>query len=76
MKKLITPLIWSAVGMGLVIWSITSSGPLSAFLHVPSIIITLLGSMSALFMSIPFDEVKKIPKVFKEIGRASCRERV
>lgn len=67
MKKLITPLIWSAVGVGLVIWSITSSGPLSAFLHVPSIIITLFGSMSALFVSIPFDEVKKIPKVFKEL---------
>ena len=67
MKKILTPLIWSIVGMALVIWSITSSGPLTAFLHAPSLIITLFGSMSALFMSFPFDEMKKIPKIIKEV---------
>lgn len=67
MKKILTPLIWSIVGMALVIWSITSSGPLTAFLHAPSLIITLFGSMSALFMSFPFNEVKKIPKILKEV---------
>lgn len=67
MKKIITPLIWSLVGTGLVIWSISSSGPLTAFWHVPSIVITFFGSMSALFASFPFNDMKKIPKILKEV---------
>lgn len=67
MKKLLTPLIWSVVGTGLVIWSIASSGPLAAFWDVPAIVITLFGSMTALFASFPFNEIKKIPKIFKEL---------
>lgn len=67
MKKLITPIIWSVVGTGLVIWSISSSGPLTAFWDGPSVVITLFGSMSALFASFPFNEMKKIPKILKEV---------
>lgn len=67
MKKFLTPLIWSIIGTGLVIWSIASSGPLKAFWHVPSIIITLFGSMSAVLASLPFEELKKVPGVLKEL---------
>lgn len=67
MKKILTPLIWSIVGTGLVIWSIASSGPLTAFWDTPSVIITFFGSMAALFASFPFDEIKKIPKILKEV---------
>lgn len=67
MKKFITPLIWSIVGTGLVVWSISSSGSLQGFWDVPSIIITLFGSMSAVLASFPFDELKKVPGVLKEL---------
>lgn len=67
MKKLITPIIWSIVGTGLVLWSIASSGPLGGFWDGPSVVITLFGSMSSLFGSFPFDEMKRIPGVFKEL---------
>lgn len=76
MKKIIGPLIWAIVGTALVVWSIASSGPLGAFWDAPSIVITLFGSMAALFMSLPSEQIKKVPSVLKELFVADDDDRV
>lgn len=67
MKKFVAPLIWSIIGTILVLWSISSSGPLYAFWDSSSVTITLFGSMSAVFISFPFEEIKLVPGVLKEL---------
>lgn len=67
MKKLLMPLSGMVIGFVLVFWSITSSGPIAAFIDIPSLVITLFGSMSAVAISFPLDEISKIPKIFKEL---------
>lgn len=67
MKKIVVPFFGMIIGLVLVFWSITSSGPLSAFLDGPSFVITFFGSMSAVLISIPFDKIKGIPRVMKEL---------
>ena len=67
MKKLLGPLGGMIIGFVLVFWSIASSGPLSAFIDAPSWIITFFGSMAAVIMSFPIDELMKVPKVIKEV---------
>lgn len=67
MKKLLTPIIGMLIGFFLVFWSISSSGPLSAFIDPGSIVITFFGSMAAVAISFPVDNMKKIPSVIKEL---------
>lgn len=67
MKNFIVPLFWSIVGTVLVIGSIASSGPLSAFWDIPSVVITFFGSMSAVLMSFPLREIKKVPVILQEL---------
>lgn len=67
MKKIIVPFLGMIIGLALVFWSITSSGPLGAFINGPSFVITFFGSMSAVIISIPFDKLKSIPRVMKEL---------
>src|SRR5699024_8522411 len=67
MKKIIVPFLGMIIGLVLVFWSITSSGPLSAFVDGPSFVITFFGSMSAVMISIPFGKIKSIPQVIKEL---------
>lgn len=67
MKKLITPIIGMLIGFFLVFWSISSSGPLAAFIDPGSIVITFFGSMAAVAISFPVDNMKKIPSVIKEL---------
>lgn len=67
MKKLFMPIIGMIVGLALVFWSITSSGPLEAFIDGPSLVITLFGSFSAVIISFPIDKIKIVPKVIKEL---------
>lgn len=67
MKKIIVPFLGMVIGLALVFWSITSSGPLSAFVNGPSFVITFFGSMSAVIISIPFDKIKSIPRVMKDL---------
>lgn len=67
MKKILTPLVGMIIGFILVFWSISSSGPIAAFIDIPSLVITLFGSMSAVMISFPLDEILKVPKVMKEL---------
>lgn len=67
MKKNIVPFVGFIIGVGLIVWSITSSGNLTSFVDVPSLIITLGGSFSALLISYPLKTLKKIPSVVKNL---------
>src|SRR5699024_7677996 len=67
MKKIVVPFFGMISGLVIVIWSIMSSGLLSAFLDGPSFVIIFFGSMSAVLISIPFDKIKGIPRVMKEL---------
>lgn len=67
MKKNMVPLIGIALGIGLLVWSITSGGPIAAFIDAPSLVITLGGSFSALLVSFPLTDLKKIPNVLKQL---------
>lgn len=67
MRKFITPIVGMLIGFFLVFWSISSSGPIAAFIDVPSIIITFFGSMAAVVISFPQDNAMKIPGVIKEL---------
>lgn len=61
-KKTKLPLIAFIAGFGLVVWSISASGDIRGFIDIPSVVITLLGSFSALLMSFPMEVVRTIPK--------------
>lgn len=67
MKKNMVPLIGIVLGVGLIVWSITSSGPIAAFLDFPSLAITLGGSFSALLVSFPASDLKKVPQLLKQL---------
>lgn len=65
MKRNLMPIIGTVLGITLIIWSITSTGDIVNFVHGPSLIITLLGSFSALMISFPFDTLKNIPNILR-----------
>lgn len=65
MKKNMLPLTGLLAGIGLIVWSITMSGNISNFIHIPSLIITLFGSFSALMISFPFKVLRNIPNTLK-----------
>lgn len=67
MKKNIVPLIGMVLGIGLIVWSIMSSGPIAAFIDFPSLAITLGGSFGALLVSFPIDDLKKVPQLLKQM---------
>lgn len=67
MKRLVAPLMASMAGFILVFWSMSTSGPLSGYIDIPSIIITVGGSLCAVLMSFPVEDIKKVPKVVKEL---------
>lgn len=52
-------------GIILVVWSIDSSGDLSMFWDVPSVLITIGGSFAALVVSFPFKNIKSMPSMLK-----------
>lgn len=61
------PVIGIVLGIGMLVWSITSGGPIAAFLDAPSLVITLGGSFCALLVSFPLADLKKIPNVLKQL---------
>lgn len=67
MKKNMTPSIGLIVGLALVVWSIAMDGDLINFFHVPSFIITVLGSFCALLICFPLSVLKNIPNTFKAL---------
>ena len=65
MKKNMLPLTGLLAGIILIVWSITMSGNISNFIHIPSLIITIFGSFSALMISFPFKALRNIPNTLK-----------
>lgn len=75
MKKNITPILGLVLGFALVIWSIMSSGPLSRFVDVPSIVITVFGSFCALLISFPVKTLKTVPSLLNQLMAAPQNDR-
>lgn len=65
MKKNMMPTIGMLSGFILILWSITMTGSIVNFIHIPSLIITLLGSFSALMISFPLKTLINIPSILK-----------
>ena len=65
MKKNMLPLTGLIVGTILIVWSITMSGNVSNFIHIPSLVITIFGSFSALMISFPFKVLSNIPNTLR-----------
>lgn len=65
MKKNMLPLTGFISGMILIVWSITISGDIKNFIHIPSVLITFFGSFSALMISFPFKALVNIPNTLK-----------
>lgn len=76
MKKNFLPLFGIALGFGLVIWSIAQSGPLAAFVDVPSIIITVFGSFAAVLISYPLKALKNVPALLKQLVLSPTENRI
>lgn len=67
MKKNMIPIIGIVIGLGLLVWSITSAGTLASFIDAPSLVITLGGSFAALLVSFPMSSIKSIPSLLKQL---------
>ncbi|WP_028273853.1 motility protein A [Atopococcus tabaci] len=76
MKKNFLPLFGILLGFGLVIWSISQSGPLAAFVDVPSIIITVFGSFAAVLISYPLKALKNVPALLKQLVLSPKQDRI
>lgn len=72
MKKtdILTP-VGLILGAGLILYSILAGGPLSIFLDVPSIFMTVGGSLSAILITYPLDEVKSLGKLLGQAFKES-----
>ena len=67
MKKNFTVPIALGLGLILIVWAIMSDGKITSYLHLPSLIITVVGSFCALLMSFPLDQIKRLPSVLKKL---------
>lgn len=65
MKKNMLPLTGLITGIILIVWSITTSGNISNFINIPSLVITILGSFCALMISFPFKVLRNIPNTLR-----------
>ncbi len=74
MKNILAPIVGIVIGFMVVLWAITSAGTLSAFIDLPSLMITLFGSMAALFISFPLDAFLSVPKSIRNLfGKSENR---
>ena len=71
MKKNLYPLVAMFAGVTLVLISIAMSGNLMSFWSMSSLIITLMGSLCALAISYPLEDLKTIPAALKKITENS-----
>lgn len=67
MKNILAPIAGTIIGLSLVIWSITSAGTFSAFVDLPALVITLFGSMAAVFTSVPLADFLTVPRIIKNL---------
>lgn len=65
MKRNILPAIGLVAGVGLIITAMSSDGSVMRYFDAPALIITLLGSFSALLISFPLNALKKVPSLLK-----------
>lgn len=65
MKKNMMPTIGMLSGFILILWSITMTGSIINFIHIPSLVITLFGSFCALMISFPLKTLINIPSILK-----------
>jgi chemotaxis protein MotA len=54
------------LGIGFTIWGIMTSGSLGDYWHLPSVIITLGGTIAATLIAYPLDDIFKLGKVFQK----------
>lgn len=71
MKKNLYPLVAMFAGVTLVLISIAMSGNLMSFWSLSSLIITIMGSLCALAISYPLEDLKTIPAALKKITENS-----
>lgn len=71
MKNNLFPLYAMFAGVTLILVSITLAGNLLSFWSLSSVIITLLGSLCALAISYPLEDLKNIPVALKKITENS-----
>lgn len=64
MKKNMTPLVGLIAGSVLILWAMNDGQDVN-FFNLPSIVITILGSFSALIISFPLKVLIKMPQVLK-----------
>lgn len=76
MKKSYSAIIGLISGLILIVWSIMSSGDLGSFFHIPSLLITLGGSLAALIISFPMKDIMKLPKIIKILINKPEQDRV
>jgi len=62
----ISTLIGLVAGLVLIIGSIAAGGAMGSFIHVPSMLITIGGSVSAIFIAYPLNTVKSAISVVKK----------
>lgn len=67
MKKNMFPLIAMFLGVTLIIVSITLEGNLQNFWSLSSLVVTIVGSLCALAVSYPLEDLKTIPKALKKL---------
>lgn len=76
MKKNMTPIIGMIAGMVLIIWSITSSGDIISFIDIPSLVITIVGSLCGLLVMFSTEELKKVPGLFKVLISSPSADKI
>lgn len=54
------------LGIGFTMWGIMSSGELGTFLHIPSVIIVIGGTIAATLLAYPLNTLGRIGKVFQK----------
>lgn len=62
----IATIVGLILGVGFTVWGITISGDMGSFLHGPSIVIVLGGTMAATLLAYPFSSLRGLGKVFQK----------
>lgn len=62
----ISTILGLILGFGFIIWSIVISGDVNAYIHIPSLVIVLGGTMAATLLSYPLKTFTSLWKVFQK----------
>lgn len=75
MKRNLLPIIGLVVGLGLIFASMAADGSILRYFDGPSLVITFVGSLSAIMISFPFSTLKKVPALLKMLMFAPDEDR-